>query len=295
LAPEIENTESSQAFSVLQGERLRSDTDYLEMPKSSPTNATVLTMLTWLASIASKGKSDAHDFMFPIPLLGRNLAWLAPIRTKPKRTYDGYGSSFSPEGEHTPYLLRKKLSTGSTRAEPFRVALEEFGKESGLFTSVDIHKFGPDAASPFELLVRLSPSCPLRINSVGYGVSQVLPLVVEMLSRGKNSWFAIQQPEVHLHPRAQAALGDLVFQLAENEQKYFFIETHSDFTIDRFRMNYKRTSSHKTSAQVLYFERSANGNTIHVLPLKDNGEYPENQPETFRNFFLKEQMDLLGL
>ncbi len=284
-----------EAFDILQAERKTDEEGYVNVPKSIPTRSNVFPMIAMLDTMAATGKKDMHEFMFPVPLIGRNLAWLAPIRTKPKRTYDGYGSSFSPEGEHTPYLLRKKLSAGSGRAEPFRAALEKFGRESGLFKTVDIHKLGEDAASPFELLVRLLPECPLRINSVGYGVSQVLPLVVEMLARGKHSWYAIQQPEVHLHPRAQAALGDVIFQMAETEGKRFFVETHSDFTIDRFRRNFKAASPHKTTAQILFFERSLTGNVVHVLPLKDNGEYPENQPDSFRGFFLKEQMNLLGL
>ncbi len=288
-------TQPCDAFAILQAERERGEEGYVAVPKSMPTRGNVFPMIAMLDTMAATGKQDIHEFMFPVPLVGHNLAWLAPIRTKPKRTYDGYGSAFSPEGEHTPYLLRKKLSTITDRAEPFRAALEAFGKESGLFKTVDIHKLGDDAAAPFELLVRLLPACALRINNVGYGVSQVLPLVVEMLARGKQSWFAIQQPEVHLHPRAQAALGDVIFQMAEAEGKRFFVETHSDFTIDRFRMNFKRTSPHKTSAQILFFQRSRTGNTINVLPLRENGEYPDDQPEAFRQFFLKEQMNLLGL
>lgn len=296
LPPKTKCAEPRHAFSILQDERVRGAAGYLDLPTSIPAVPGIFPMMfRMLGNTVTKGEADPHEFIFPAPLLGRNLAWLAPIRTRPKQTYDGYGSSFSPEGEHTPYLLRKKLSTHSARAEAFRKALEVFGRESGLFATVEIHKFGDDAASPFELLVCLSPSCPLRINSVGYGVSQVLPLVVEILARGKGNWFAIQQPEVHLHPRAQAALGDLVFQMAETEQKHFFIETHSDFTVDRFRMSFERNPLHKTTAQVLFFERSGAGNTIHVLPLKSNGEYPEDQPKTFRDFFLREQMELLGL
>lgn len=294
LPPDTSLNNPSDAFNILHTERHNDESGYSDAPKAIPSQAGVFPMLTMLESVATHGKADPHEFLFPIPLLGQDMAWLAPIRTKPKRTYDGYGTSFSPEGEHTPYLLRKKLSA-ATEAEPFRAALESFGKASGLFTTVEIHKLGKDAAAPFELLIRLLPSYPLRINSVGYGISQVLPLVVEMLARGKHSWFAIQQPEVHLHPRAQAALGDLIFQMADKEQKHFLVETHSDFTIDRFRMNCKRNPARKTTSQILFFERQQGRNLVYVLPIRENGEYPDDQPSSFRDFFLKEQMDLLGL
>jgi predicted ATPase len=246
-----------------------------------------------LDAIAEQKEPDIAEISFAIPFFAPDLAWLAPIRTKPKRTYDGYGKPFSPEGEHTPYLLRKQLNTKAT-AEKFQKALEAFGASSGLFRQVQIKQFGTDATSPFELHVVLGKR-PLRINSVGYGVSQALPVVVELLSRRKGCWFAIQQPEVHLHPRAQAALGDVLFQLMVHEGKHFLIETHSDFTIDRFRKNYRDGKHERYSSQVLFFKRVNGGNRVIPLKISANGEYPQEQPKSFREFFLKEQMEILGL
>ena len=236
--------------------------------------------------------------MIPLPTIAMHVAWFAPIRTKPKRTYDAYMMGFNPEGEHTPYLLRKMLSAKNAekrKLDPFVKALRDFGRESGLFEDVLIKEFGKTADSPFEVLIKLSHVGSLRINSVGYGVSQALPLIVEMLARRKGSWYAIQQPEVHLHPRAQAALGDLLFHLAEEENKYFLIETHSDFTIDRFRMNFARQKNHRTTGQVLFFERAEKGNRVSSIGILPDGEFSPDQPESYRRFFVREQMALLGL
>jgi predicted ATPase len=135
---------------------------------------------------------------------------------------------------------------------------------------------------------------PLNLINVGYGVSQSLPVFVEIVSRPKGSWFAIQQPEVHLHPRAQAALGDAIFDMAVTDVKRFLIETHSDFTIDRFRLNYRR-KTRKPSSQILFFERQNKQNTVTPLAISAKGELPVDQPDGYRKFFIKEQMDLLGL
>ncbi len=281
-------------FALLKTEGSRPIAHFSELPKSMPARAGFFPLLSMLEGLSEGQELEDHELIFPIPLFAHNMAWLAPIRTRPRRTYDGYGRPFSPEGEHTPYLIRKSLkSHGGDPA--FRKALIAFGTESGLFSEVAIHDLGDDAASPFELMIRLRQECALRINSVGYGVSQVLPLVVEMLARRKGSWFALQQPEVHLHPRAQAALGDVIYQVAEADSKCFLIETHSDFTIDRFRMNYRKHHKHKSTAQVLFFAREDSGNLIHRIPIQKNGEYPHDQPSAFRDFFLKEQISLLGL
>jgi predicted ATPase len=125
-------------------------------------------------------------------------------------------------------------------------------------------------------------------------VSQSLPVFVEIFTRPKGSWFAIQQPEVHLHPRAQAALGDAFFEMAVGEEKCFLIETHSDFTIDRFRMNYRKKGK-KPNSQVLFFERKGRNNTVTSLAISAQGELSPEQPEGYRQFFVKEEMKLLGL
>jgi predicted ATPase len=117
---------------------------------------------------------------------------------------------------------------------------------------------------------------------------------VELFARTPGSWFAIQQPEVHLHPRAQAAIGDILYELATIESKGFLVETHSDYLIDRFRFNLKK-GSRKPSAQILYFERCETGNRVYELEIGENGELPPDQPKGYRNFFVKEQLRVLGL
>lgn len=232
----------------------------------------------------------------------QELVWIAPIRTQPERTYDDISQSdFSSDGTHTPYLIRRILQSES-EAKKFDVSIRRAGRSSGLFESIQINKYGDAVTAPFEVDAVLDGT-PLSLINVGYGVSQSLPVFVEILTRPKGSWFAIQQPEVHLHPRAQAALGDAFFDMATRDGKRFLIETHSDFTIDRFRMNYrkKRTNKEPSKApklpksQILFFERRNKLNTVTPLPIGGDGELPAEQPESYRDFFVKEQLDLLNL
>ncbi len=88
-------------------------------------------------------------------------------------------------------------------------------------------------------------------------------------------------------------MGDFLFELAANHRKHFFVETHSDFTINRFRLNYRKAKK-KPSGQVLFFERTDKGNKVTALPFSEKGEYPQDQPDSFRDFFLNEQLELLA-
>jgi hypothetical protein len=221
-----------------------------------------------------------------------DITWVAPIRSQPQRTYDTWKLDFSPEGEHTPYIVNQILHSRS--ATEFNAYLRELGAQSGLFSNVRTKEFGRGPTAPFELDVEIDGK-PLNIINVGYGVSQALPIFVESFARSHWSWIAIQQPEVHLHPRAQAALGDVFFRMASVEHKLFIVETHSDFLIDRFRLNFRDSSKDKPSSQVLFFERKDRRNVVTALPFDESGNLPAGQPKKYREFFIREQMNLLGI
>ena len=235
---------------------------------------------------------------FDSPLLPF-FTWMDPVRAEPRRLYDEYSSAYSSSGSHAPYLLKKMLSSKNKKNE-FRIGeFLKFGKQSGLFAEIVPKVFDKkDDSSPFELLIAIGKKT-VKMNHVGYGVSQVLPLVVEIMNMKNDSWMSIQQPEVHLHPRAQAAFGDFVFAFAQTHDKNFVVETHSDFLIDRFRlaMNKAKSSRKKTmvQAQVCFFERTLGGNRITMIPILPDGSYSSEQTDGFRDFFLKEQLELLSM
>jgi len=289
----------SDRFSSWIQDHRNDDKGFKKLNKEQLQGAVPLAVLTSMVYDKLEGEKEIDNdrlvYHFQdYPIFDEEIAWLAPIRSKPKRTYDSYTSDYSPEGEHVPYLI-EKIFDGSSNAGLLRNFLESIGKESGLFDGISVKKYGKSATSPFRLDVIISNNL-LNVCNVGYGVSQALPVLVELYLRRKGTWFAIQQPEVHLHPKAQAALGSLFFKMASFDKKHFFIETHSEYTIDRYRMEYRKIEDNQApESQILYFEKSENGNLVHNIVIKDNGDLPEEQPEGYRDFFIKEQMDALGL
>lgn len=225
-----------------------------------------------------------------------HLSWIAPIRAKPERTFDDFSVRPSPRGEHIPYILKDILASAkkTDSREKVKTLIQTFGLNSGLFDSIKIKKYGRDLSSPFEIDIVLNSS-DFKITNIGYGVSQVLPIIVDILYRDENTVFAIQQPEIHLHPKAQAALGDFIYSSNLNENKNFFIETHSEYLIDRFRFNVHKNKEKDSNSQVLFFERTANGNTVHMIEIEDTGRYSENQPSSFTDFFINEDINLLEI
>ncbi|HYG16342.1 MAG TPA: AAA family ATPase [Bacteroidia bacterium] len=278
---------------------------FVKDENSSPflTSAILFHVQTIIAQIKSpKKKINEKRHSFYMPNFLQDVAWLAPIRTDPKRTYDSYKIAFNPDGTHAPYLLKRLLGKETTQRarEKAQEILRKFGKDSGLFDSIKINPLGRGDNSPFELQVLLN-NFPLKITNVGYGVSQILPLIIEVIARQNETWFAIQQPEIHLHPRGQAAFGDFIYKSVINDNKNFIIETHSDYTIDRYRLRlYKgdeddKAANNKINSQIVFFKRSNGINELTCIPIMNNGSLPDTQPSEFRDFFIKEQLELLQI
>lgn len=258
-------------------------------------NPPVEELLSHIDEILFSESNKEEELEWIHPFIISDFYWLAPIRSAPRRTYDEYKTEYTPEGEHTPYIVRKYLKHNRNLRDEFVDFLNRIGKNSGLFESISVKEYGENSTSPFELDVTLNKKT-LSINNVGYGVSQALPIIVEIFSRQKGSCYGIQQPEVHLHPRAQAALGSMIYEFVRSDKKQFIIETHSDYLIDRYRIHVRSSrGSAKQKAQIIFFERSFRGNKLYRLSIDENGGLPSEQPKGYREFFIKEEFNLLGI
>ena len=219
---------------------------------------------------------------------------IAPIRTSPLRTYDPIIAASNPEGSHIPMLLASVSRSAKQKEwKTLESALKDFGSKSGLFEGFEIVDWGKEESAPFQVRARIGGRA-FNLIDVGYGVSQALPILVDTLRRASAfETFLIQQPEVHLHPKAQAQLGSFFANQADARRR-FIIETHSDYLVDRIRMEVRRKLLSSQDVSLLYFERGKSGATIHNLELDANGSIV-NPPPGFRQFFLNEERELLGI
>jgi len=126
-------------------------------------------------------------------------------------------------------------------------------------------------------------------------VSQILPVITDLFQAPSPALVLLQQPEVHLHPSAQAALGSLLCRLAGPDRQ-IVVETHSDYIADRVRLDIRDERSNLTpdDVSVLFFEPGNLDVQIHALRFDRLGNV-QGAPPGYRQFFLEEasrQLDL---
>ena len=171
--------------------------------------------------------------------------------------------------------------------DDLRKFLSEEGRKLGLFSDIVVG-MGPDGHH--EIRVQQSGGWH-NIVDTGFGVSSVLPLLHAMYRQQEGATFLLQQPEVNVHPSAQANLAQM---MAESPHR-FVIETHSDHLIDRFRICVMEEMLAPDELRIAYFQREPEreGVVIYNISVDEDGNL-DGAPAEYRKFFMDETDRLLG-
>jgi hypothetical protein len=168
-------------------------------------------------------------------------------------------------------------------------AVKKFGRDGSLFEDISVDKVSKKVRNSPLMVTVTKQGHPFLLSQVGVGVSQVIPIVVESAFHSdspNDHILLLQQPELHLHPVAQAALGEFIYSMSKSGLRYV-VETHSDYLIDRFRANMREEKSLK-SATIVFCENTPDGNCATRIQISE-GEII-NPPSNYKNFFVTELM-----
>lgn len=123
----------------------------------------------------------------------------------------------------------------------------------------------------------------VNIADVGFGVSQVLPLIVQAVLAEPNSTTIIEQPELHLHPAAQVELMDLFIQISQTENRRFILETHSELLILRLLKRMRAGKVPPDQVSVMFIERERNeiASEVNTIEVDEEGRLITPWPHGF--------------
>jgi predicted ATPase len=192
----------------------------------------------------------------------RQVYYLGPLREFPQRHYTWKGSEPSDMGRRGERVVdallaaRQRGANISPGYKKHRMTLEEriatWLKELGLIHDFKVERIA-ESSNLYQVKVRRSPtSAEVLITDVGFGVSQILPVLVLCYYVPERSTVILEQPEIHLHPLVQSGLADVFIDAVKNRHIQILVESHSEHLLRRLqrRIAEETITPHDTA---LYF------------------------------------------
>lgn len=197
-----------------------------------------------------------------------NIFYLGPLREYPQRDYLWARSKpldVGIRGEKAIDAILAATAAGELRnvkykapRRPFQEMIAHWLREMGLIHDFRVEEIA-EGSNRWQALVQIHKGGPdALLTDVGFGVSQVLPVATLLQYVPKHSTVILEQPEIHLHPLAQANLADLIINAATHRQVQVIVESHSEHLLLRLQ---RRIAEEAVSADdiKLYFCDAARG------------------------------------
>ncbi len=225
----------------------------------------------------------------------KELDYLGPLRAEPQRFYyvPGQSPTSSPRGQHVVRALLREGQDSVQRANNWLTA-------SGLKVQLQLSELDT-RKTLYELRLADTEVRPAgeafsaNIREVGFGLTQVLPIVVQAMLSPRGATLMIEQPELHLHPRAQTELGDLFVSAAQNGV-CCILETHSEHLLLRLQTQIAKTTAGRIPEDqpertlrpdqlgIYFIDRSLGISTLARIGIGPYGDLLST-PEGFEDFF----------
>lgn len=215
------------------------------------------------------------DFELEFEDLMDGTFYLGPLREYPRREYVWGGASPTDVGRRgersvdailAAQARDEKRSLGYRRPRrSFQEIIAHWLQDLGLIAEFRVEEIA-EGSNLYRVQVRQNRrSSEVLLTDVGFGVSQILPILVLLYYVPDNSVVMLEQPEIHLHPRVQSGLGDLLINVAKARDLQVIVESHSEHLLRRFQ---RRIAEGEVLPEftALYFCEMANGES-RLIPL----------------------------
>jgi predicted ATPase len=228
----------------------------------------------------------------------RRLSWITAERTGPRELLplrDAYGhAQVGARGELAAGLLYWRESQEQDDVSPelcvpdvprtlfhqVRARMQEF------FPGCDLRVSPVEGASAVTLRLRSDSRADFqRPQNVGFGLTQLFPILVAVLAAQKGDVLLIENPEVHLHPQAQQRIGSLLANVARSGVQVI-VETHSDHVLNGMRLAVKSKAITPGDVAVHFFSPALTaGQFVPQSPKLDSDGKLDFWPEGFFDQF----------
>lgn len=206
----------------------------------------------------------------------RSLHYLGPLREIPKRVYSIHGEApkdVGKSGERAIDILWSSYKDKTKVLAKITNEVRRWLRKFDIAADIRLSRLGK--THYYQVLIKDNMTGhEINFADTGFGVSQTLPIIIECFHASIDSIILIEQPEIHLHPKAQASLGDLFIQGIKQKYRSFIIETHSEHIISRIcRRIAEGEEIKKEDVAIYYFEPTPKGTHIQEITIDDDGQF----------------------
>lgn len=220
--------------------------------------------------------------------LDQDINFVGSFRHQPDRTYYQKAKSDDKVGRFGEGYIDQILEWEHKNADQFGQLTEIVG-ELELLQTMRSNKL---PGGRFELRVQVQNKGPwCSLADVGFGISQFLPIIVADLQLSHDSTLLVAQPEMHLHPKIQASLGDYFVRRVKQDNKRYIVETHSEYLLNRIRLLIVKGEIAPQEVAVYYFINGAEGTTSHQIEFTTDGRIL-GAPNDFFDTYMMDVMDI---
>ncbi len=234
-----------------------------------------------IPKLATRHRFSNRFFNRGFESLMNRFLYLGPLRQYPKRYYQWTGERKSQVIEPDGADAMAALISAARDNESLQEEVVNWLKRLGLVDDFSIKS--TDAIERFyEVAVKIG-GFESALMDVGFGVSQVLPVIAMLLSAPTGSIVLLEQPELHLHPNAQSALADLMLHAAEKRGLQLIVESHSEHLLRRLQRRIaeaEQTFARPENIKMYFCAPSERGSTICQVEVDKYGQIA-NWPPNF--------------
>ncbi len=203
------------------------------------------------------------------------LFYIGPLRIFPSRFSGPSGQEpqdVGARGERAIDVLWYLNRSKEKKVKEVSLQVQRWVKEFGFANKMKLSRIGE--SNIYRVLIT-DPAMKIEVNlaDIGFGAPQVIPVIIESFYARNDSLILIEQPEIHLHPKAQSILGDLFISASNNGKRHFIIETHSEHLLNRVRLRIAQGKIKKEDVIIYYFENTSDGTNIQEVKLTEKGQY----------------------